>query len=85
MHQFRLDLYKVSQKARVLVADKQAERDIRCLKTKQKVATNFQTRRGAPHFARLQAFVSTRRKHARSVFQNLINVFDHKNIVFQAG
>lgn len=147
MHQFLLDLYKVSQKARVLVADKQAwvrefqhicqmahgeepppkqgkrgkpkntkgrnllkrlvkyqdgwlafafvepvpftnnqaERDIRCLKTKQKVATNFQTRRGAQHFARIQSFVSTLRKHAMNVFQNLINVFDNKNIVFQAG
>lgn len=147
MHQFLLDLYKVSQKARVLVADKQAwvreyqhicqiahgeepppkqgkrgkpkntkgrnllnrlvkhqdgwlafafvepvpftnnqaERDIRCLKTKQKVATNFQTRRGAQHFARIQSFVSTLRKHSMNVFQNLINVFDNKNIVFQAG
>ena len=85
MHQFLLDLYKVSQKARVPVADKQAERDIRRLKTKQKVTTNFQTRRGAQHFARLQSSVSTLRKHAMSVFQNLINVFDNKNIAFQAG
>lgn len=147
MHQFMLDLYRNSQKATVLVADRptwerefkhicqladseeppplqgkrgkpknskgrnllnrlvvhqdgwlafafvegvpfsnnQAERDIRCLKTKQKVATNFQTFKGAQHYARIQSFTSTLRKHSMNVFQNLINVFDRKSIVFQAG
>ncbi len=63
----------------------QAERDIRCLKTKQKVATNFQTLKGAQHYARIQAFTSTLRKHSMNVFQNLINAFDRKTIVFQAA
>jgi transposase len=147
MHQFILDLYRASQKATVLVADRetwerefkhicqladseepppikgkrgkpkkskgrnlldrlidhqdgwlgfafvegvpfsnnQAERDIRCLKTKQKVATNFQTFKGAQHYARIQSFTSTLRKHSMNVFQNLINVFDKKSIAFQAG
>jgi transposase len=147
MHQFILDLYRNSQKATVLVADRQtwerefehicqlahseepppvqgkrgkpknskgrnllnrliqhrdgwlafafvegvpfsnnqAERDIRCLKTKQKVATNFQTFKGAQHYARIQTFTSTLRKHSMNVFQNLINAFDRKPIVFQAG
>lgn len=66
-------------------SNNQAERDIRCLKTKQKVATNFQTFKGAQHFARVQSFTSTLRKHSMNVFQNLINVFDRKSIVFQAG
>lgn len=147
MHQFMLDLYRNSQKATVIVADRQtwerefkyicqladaeepppiqgkrgkpknskgrnllnrlldhqdgwlafafvesvpfsnnqAERDIRCLKTKQKVATNFQTFKGAQHYARIQSFTSTIRKHSMNVFQNLINVFDRKSITFQAG
>ena len=63
----------------------QAERDIRCLKTKQKVATNFQTFKGAQHYARIQSFTSTLRKHSMNVFQNLIDAFDRKTIVFQAG
>lgn len=63
----------------------QAERDIRCLKTKQKVATNFQTLKGTQHYARIQAFTSTLRKHSMNVFQNLINALDRKTIVFQAG
>lgn len=145
MHQFIINLYKISQKATVVVADRQtwereykhicqladreepppkqgkrgkpknskgrnllnrllkyidgwlafafveqvpftnnqAERDIRCLKTKQKVATNFQTFKGAQHFARIQAFVSTLRKHSMNVFQNMINAFDNKSIIFQ--
>lgn len=147
MHQFMLDLYRTSQKAAVVVADRQtwerefkhicqlahseeppprqgkrgkpknskgrnllnrliehqngwlafafvqgvpfsnnqAERDIRCLKTKQKVATNFQTLKGAKHYARIQSFTSTLRKHSMNVFQNLINVFDRNSIPFQAG
>lgn len=65
--------------------NKQAERDIRCLKTKQKVATNFQTFKGAQQYARIQSFTSTLRKHSMSVFQNLIHAFDRNPIVFQAG
>jgi len=66
-------------------SNNQAERDIRCLKTKQKVATNFQTLKGAQHYARIQSFTSTLRKHSMNVFQNLINAFDRKTIVFQAA
>jgi transposase len=66
-------------------SNNQAERDIRCLKTKQKVATNFQTFKGAQHYARIQSFTSTLRKHSMNVCQNLINAFDRNPIVFQAG
>jgi transposase len=61
----------------------QAERDIRPLKTKQKVATSFRTFKGAQHHARIQSFVSTLRKHNMSVFQNLIKVLEHKQVVFE--
>jgi len=61
----------------------QAERDIRCLKTKQKVATSFRTFNGAQQYARMQSYVSTLRKHSMNVWQNLIDVFDNKTIVFQ--
>lgn len=66
-------------------SNNQAERDIRCLKTKQKVATNFQTFKGAQHYATIQSFNATLRKHSMNVFQNLINVFDRKSIVFQTA
>ena len=63
----------------------QAERDIRCLKTKQKVATSFRTFKGAQNYARIQSFVSTSRKHGMNVFQNLINVFNKQTVVFAAA
>ncbi len=63
----------------------QAERDIRCLKTKQKVATSFRTLNGAQNFARIQAFVSTLRKQKMNVFQNLISIFNQMPIVFNYG
>lgn len=66
-------------------SNNQAERDIRCLKTKQKIATNFQTFKGAQHYARIQSFTSTLRKHSMNVFHNLINVFDRKSIELQVG
>lgn len=61
----------------------QAERDIRCLKTKQKVATSFRTVYGAENYARIQSFVSTLRKHEMNVFQNLINIFNNQAISFK--
>jgi transposase len=62
----------------------QAERDIRCLKTKQKAANSFRTLKGAQNYARIQSFVSTLRKHKMNVFHNLINIFDNKVVVFAA-
>jgi transposase len=60
----------------------QAERDIRCLKTKQKVATSFRTLKGAQEYARIQSFISTTRKHKINVFENLIRIFDKKPVHF---
>jgi transposase len=60
----------------------QAERDIRCLKTKQKVATSFRTFKGAQTYARIQSFVSTLRKHNMNVFQHLNLVFNQQTIGF---
>jgi transposase len=60
----------------------QAERDIRCLKTKQKVANSFRTIKGAQNYARIQGFVSTLRKHNMNVFDNLVNILNNKKVVF---
>ena len=60
----------------------QAERDIRCLKTKQKVATSFRKMKGAQNYVRIQGFVSTTRKHKMNVFTQIINIFEHKKIQF---
>ena len=48
-----------------------AERDLRMIKTKQKVSGCFRTSQGARDFAVTRSFVSTMRKNNQSVFHNL--------------
>jgi transposase len=60
----------------------QAERDIRCLKTKQKVANSFRKIEGAKNYARIQGFVATIRKHKLNVLKQIQNVFDKQNGLF---
>lgn len=52
-------------------SNNQAERDIRPVKTKQKVAGCFRTLKGAKQYARIQGFISTCRKHQLNVFNEL--------------
>lgn len=63
----------------------QAERDIRPLKTKQKVANSFRTSKGAQNHARIQSFVSTLRKHHMNVFQNICLLFNNQFTHFEAA
>lgn len=55
----------------------QAERDLRPVKTKQKVSACFRTIVGANHYARIQGFISTVRKQGRNPFVQLKNVFQN--------
>jgi transposase len=52
-------------------SNNQAERDIRPIKTKLKVAGCFRTISGADTYARIQSFISTCRKNKLNVFQQL--------------
>jgi transposase len=61
----------------------QAERDIRCLKTKQKVANSFRKVEGTKNYARIQGFIATIRKHKINVFKQIQNVFNKKQVVFK--
>lgn len=56
----------------------QAERDIRHVKVKQKVAMSFRTFRGAEIYARIQSFVATTRKQAQNTFMQLCNILNGK-------
>jgi transposase len=51
----------------------QAERDIRPVKGKIKTAGCFRTTTGAKHYARIQAFLSTARKHGKAAFNEIKN------------
>ena len=53
----------------------QAERDLRPIKSKLKVAGTFRTTKGAERHARIFGFISTARKNDVNVFTELKNVF----------
>ena len=56
----------------------QAERDLRPVKTKQKVSACFRTIAGANHYARIQGFISTIRKQGLNPFLQLQDVFQNQ-------
>lgn len=56
----------------------QAERDLRPVKTKQKVSACFRTIAGANHYARIQGFISTVRKQNLNPFLQLQSVFQNQ-------
>jgi transposase len=61
-------------------SNNQAERDIRPIKTKQKVAGCFRTLNGAQQYARIQGFISTCRKHQLNVFNELRAACDTRSL-----
>jgi transposase len=61
-------------------SNNQAERDIRPVKTKQKVAGCFRTVEGAKRYARIQGFISTCRKQQLNVFKELRAVCSTANL-----
>jgi transposase len=55
------------------------------VKIKQKISNSFRSQQGAENYARIQGFVSTVRKQEMNVFQEIVNVFNKKDISFQAA
>jgi transposase len=81
----RLEDYQASVLAFAFVKEvpftnNQAERDIRCVKIKQKVAMSFRTVEGAQVYARIQGFISSVRKNGLRVFQQILNVIQKEKL-----
>ena len=85
LHKHEAGVLAFAFTAEVPFTNNQAERDLRCVKVKQKVSQCFRTLGGAQKYARIQGFVSTVRKHERNVFQALVNVFSRKAVSFQTA
>lgn len=62
-----------------------AERDLRPIKTKQKVAGCFRTLAGAEYHARIFGFIATARKNEANIFRQLKLVFKGETPEFLAG
>lgn len=61
----------------------QAERDIRCVKIKQKISNSFRTQTGANNYARIQGFVSTLKKQTMNILTSLVHVFENQFFSFR--
>ncbi len=62
------------------LSDKQAERDIRMTKVKQKISGCFRSDAGAKVFCRVRGYVSTMKKNGVGILTALHNAFTNKKI-----
>lgn len=62
-----------------------AERDIRNVKTKIKIATSFRTFNGLQVYSGIQGYISTLKKQQLHIFQNIKALFEGGKIVFVEG
>ena len=53
-----------------------AERDLRPIKTKQKVSGCFRTKAGADNHARIYGYISSARKNNLNIFKELKSIFE---------
>ena len=63
---------------RVPFDNNQAERDIRMIKTQQKISGTFRKSQGAEVFCRIRGYISTAKKQGMNVLQVLRSVFEGK-------
>ena len=65
----------------LLLTNKQAERDIKPAKGKQKISNCFRTFRVAEIYARIGGFVSAARKNNRPIYSELCTTFEEYNFI----
>ena len=52
-----------------------SERDLRMIKTQQKISGTFRSAAGGNDFCRIRSYISTSRKQAQNVIHSIYNVF----------
>lgn len=83
LKKYQAGIMEYAFRAGIPFTNNQAERDIRCVKIKQKISNSFRSQTGASNYARIQGFVSTVKKQEMNIFAEIVNVFDNQNISFQ--
>jgi transposase len=83
LRKYQAGIMEYAFQAEIPFTNNQAERDIRCVKIKQKISNSFRSQSGAANYARIQGFVSTVKKQEMNIFAEIVNVLDNKNISFQ--
>jgi transposase len=73
----REDVLRFAHDFRVPFDNNLIERDIRMVKLQQKISGCWRTPTGADHFLALRAYLSTTRKHGRSIIDALTNLAHH--------
>ena len=58
-----------------------SERDLRSIKTKQKVSGSFRSWQGFLDFAIIKSFISTKKKQGGNLFSSIRNVFNHQPLL----
>jgi transposase len=82
MKKYRAGILEYAFCEEVPFTNNQAERDLRNVKVKQKISNSFRQAEGAEIYARIQGFVSTLKKQKMNIFQELVNVFKKRDIIF---
>ena len=83
LKKYQVGIMEYAFRAEIPFTNNQAERDIRCVKIKQKISNSFRSQAGASNYARIQGFVSTVKKQEMNILAEIVNVFDNQNITFQ--
>ena len=82
LKKYQAGIMEYAFRAGIPFTNNQAERDIRCVKIKQKISNSFRTQAGAANYARIQGFVSTVKKQEMNILASLVQIFDLHNFSF---
>ncbi len=74
---------KFIKQAEIPFDNNQAERDLRMIKVKQKVSGCFRSPKHANYFARIRGYISTVKKHEKSVLEEIENALARNPMIPQ--
>ena len=80
---YKKEILRFAFEEKVPFTNNQAERDIRPIKGKQKVATHFRSKEGSQDYLKIHSIFSTIKKHGKNIMELLLQIWiNPDNIVF---